>query len=49
MILQSIQSGNSLVVVPKNVLKEKNIKVGGKVHIEIKSLKKAVRALMLNL
>jgi len=41
MIQQTIQIGNSVgVVIPKNVLKEKNIKVGDKIQIEIKSLHK---------
>ena len=43
MIQQTIQIGNSVgVVIPKNILKEKNIKVGDKVQVDIKSLKKAV-------
>jgi len=43
MIQQTIQIGNSVgVVIPKNILREKNIKVGDKVQIEIKSIKKSV-------
>ena len=43
MIQQTIQIGNSVgVVIPKNILKEKNIKVGDKVQVDIKSLKKTV-------
>ena len=43
MIQQTIQIGNSVgVVIPKNILNEKNIKVGDKIQVEIKSLKKEV-------
>ncbi|HEX8965403.1 MAG TPA: hypothetical protein VF820_03165 [Patescibacteria group bacterium] len=43
MIQQTIQIGNSVgVVIPKNILNEKNIKVGEKVQVEIKSLEKPV-------
>ena len=43
MIQQTIQIGNSVgVVIPKNILIEKNIKVGDKVQVEIKSIKKSV-------
>jgi putative addiction module antidote len=43
MIQQTIQIGNSVgVVIPKNILTEKNIKIGDKVQIEIKPLKKEV-------
>ena len=38
-----IKVGNSVgVIIPKSVLKEKNIKAGDKVQIEVKPLKKDV-------
>ena len=41
MVQQTIQIGNSVgVIIPKNVLKEKNIKVGDKIEIDVKSVKK---------
>ena len=43
MIQQTIQIGNSVgVIIPSNIIKEKNIKVGDKVQLEIKPLKKIV-------
>jgi len=43
MIQQTIQIGNSVgVVIPKNILTEKSIKVGDKVQVEIKPLKKSI-------
>lgn len=43
MIQQTIQIGNSVgVIIPKNILTEKNIKVGDKVQVEIKPIKKSV-------
>ena len=43
MIQQTIQIGNSVgVIIPKNVLEEKKIKVGDKIKVEVKSVKKIV-------
>lgn len=40
MIQQTIQIGNSVgVIIPRNVLKEKNIKLGDTVEFDIKSVK----------
>ncbi len=40
MVQQLISIGNSVgVIIPKNVLKEKNIKLGDKVELDIKPLK----------
>lgn len=40
MIQQAIAIGNSVgVIIPKNVLKEKNIKAGDKVEIDVKPIK----------
>ena len=40
MVQQLISVGNSVgVIIPKNVLKEKNIKIGDKVELEIKPIK----------
>lgn len=41
MIQQTIQIGNSIgVIIPKNILKEKKIKVGDKIHVEVKPVAK---------
>lgn len=43
MIQQTIQIGNSIgIIIPKNVLEEKKIKVGDKVQIDVKPVKKSV-------
>ena len=43
MMQQLISVGNSVgVIIPKNVLKEKNIKVGDKVELEIKPIKPVI-------
>lgn len=40
MVQQLISIGNSIgVIIPKNVLKEKNIKLGDKVELDIKPIK----------
>lgn len=40
MIQQLISIGNSIgIIIPKNVLKEKNIKLGDKVELDIKPIK----------
>lgn len=40
MVQQLISVGNSVgVIIPKNILKEKNIKVGDKVELDIKPVK----------
>ncbi|HVZ12036.1 MAG TPA: AbrB family transcriptional regulator [Patescibacteria group bacterium] len=40
MVQQTISIGNSIgVIIPKNVLKEKNIKLGDPVEIDIKPVK----------
>lgn len=40
MVQQLISIGNSIgVIIPKNVLNEKNIKVGDKVEVDIKPIK----------
>ena len=42
MIQQTIQIGNSIgVIIPKNVLEEKKIKVGDKVEVDVKPVKKS--------
>ncbi len=42
MVQQLISIGNSVgVIIPKNVLKEKNIKIGDKVELDIKPVKPA--------
>ena len=44
MVQQLISIGNSIgVIIPKNVLKEKNIKVGDKVELDIKPVKLEAR------
>lgn len=41
MIQQTIQIGNSVgVIIPKNVLKEKKIRVGDKVQVDVEPIKK---------
>ena len=43
MVQQLISVGNSVgVIIPKNVLKEKNIKVGDKVELDIKPIKLSI-------
>ncbi|MEK9176137.1 MAG: hypothetical protein AAB520_01695 [Patescibacteria group bacterium] len=43
MIQQAIQIGNSVgVIIPKNVLEEKKIKVGDKLQVDVKPVKKSV-------
>lgn len=43
MIQQTIQIGNSVgVIIPKNVLEEKRIKVGDRVQLDVKPVKKYV-------
>lgn len=43
MIQQIIQIGNFAgIIIPKSVLKQKNIKVGDKIQIEIKPVEKTV-------
>ncbi|KKQ75413.1 MAG: hypothetical protein US96_C0011G0011 [Candidatus Woesebacteria bacterium GW2011_GWB1_38_5b] len=43
MIQQTIQIGNSVgVIIPKNVLEENKIKVGDKVQVDVKPVKKSV-------
>lgn len=43
MVQQAIQIGNSVgIIIPKNVLKEKNIKVGDKIEIDVKAVKNTV-------
>ena len=43
MIQQAIQIGNSIgVIIPKNILEEKNIKVGDKIQVDVKPVKKNV-------
>ena len=45
MIQQTIQIGNSVgVIIPKNILEEKRIKVGDKIQVEIKPVKKSAGA-----
>lgn len=40
MVQQLISIGNSIgVIIPKNILKEKNIKLGDKVELDIKPIK----------
>lgn len=40
MVQQLISVGNSIgVIIPKNILKEKNIKLGDKVELDIKPIK----------
>lgn len=42
MIQQAIQIGNSVgIIIPKNVLEEKEIKVGDKIQVEVKLVKKS--------
>ncbi len=42
MIQQTIQIGNSVgVIIPKNILEEKNIKVGDKIQVDIKPVEKS--------
>lgn len=44
MVQQLISVGNSVgVIIPKNVLKEKNIKVGDKVELDIKPIKPSAK------
>lgn len=41
MIQQTIQIGNSIgVIIPKNVLEEKKIRVGDKIQVDVKPIKK---------
>lgn len=43
MVQQAIQIGNSIgVIIPKNVLEEKGIKVGDKLQIDVKTINKSV-------
>ncbi len=43
MIQQTIQIGNSVgIIIPKNVLEENKIKVGDKVQVDVKLVKKSV-------
>lgn len=43
MIQQTIQVGNSIgIIIPKNVLEEKKIKVGDKIQVEVEPIKKTV-------
>jgi len=43
MIQQTIQIGNSVgVIIPKNVLEENKIKVGDKIQVDVKPVKKSV-------
>ena len=43
MVQQAIQIGNSIgVIIPKNVLEEKGIKVGDKIQVDVKPIKKSV-------
>lgn len=43
MVQQAIQIGNSIgVIIPKNVLEEKGIKVGDKLQVDVKPIKKSV-------
>lgn len=43
MIQQLISVGNSVgVIIPKNVLKEKNIKIGDRVELDVKPIKQTV-------
>ena len=43
MVQQAIQIGNSVgVIIPKNVLEEKGIKVGDKLQIDVKPIEKSV-------
>lgn len=43
MVQHTIQIGNSVgVIIPKNVLKEKNIKVGDKIEIDVKAVENSV-------
>ena len=43
MIQQTIQIGNSVgIIIPKNILEEKRIKVGDKIQVEVKSIKKSI-------
>ena len=40
MVQQLISIGNSVgVIIPKNILKEKNIKIGDQVELDIKTIK----------
>lgn len=46
MVQQLITIGNSIgVIIPKNILKEKNIKVGDKVELDIKPIKPQARGI----
>jgi putative addiction module antidote len=43
MIQQTIQIGNSVgIIIPKNVLEEKKIKIGDKIQVDVKPIKKSV-------
>jgi len=43
MVQQAIQVGNSIgVIIPKNVLEEKGIKVGDRLQIDVKPINKSV-------
>jgi len=43
MVQQAIQIGNSIgVIIPKNVLEEKGIKVGDKLQIDVKPINKSI-------
>lgn len=43
MIQQTIQIGNSVgVIIPKNILDENKIKVGDKIQVDVKPIKKSV-------
>lgn len=43
MVQQAIQIGNSVgVIIPKNVLEEKGIKVGDKLQVDVKPIEKSV-------
>lgn len=43
MMQQAIQIGNSVgIIIPKNVLEEKGIKIGDKLHVDIKPIEKSV-------